>query len=132
LIIGALLTAVTPGRAHRLWALLAPLVALYVIWTFPAEGRIVQHWLDYDLVLAQFNLPTKAFATIFAIMAFAGGLFAYNQDRRVELAGALLYAGSAIGVTFAGDLITLFLFWEVMAIGSTLVVWAGNSEASRL
>ena len=132
LIIGALLTAVTPGRAHRLWALLAPLVALYVIWTFPAEGRIVQHWLDYDLVLAQFNLPTKAFATIFAIMAFAGGLFAFNQDRRVELSGALLYAGSAIGVTFAGDLITLFLFWEVMAIGSTLVVWAGNSEASRL
>src|SRR5690606_26643304 len=85
-----------------------------------------------DLVLAQFNLPTKAFATIFALMAFAGALFAYNQDRRVELSGAMLYAGSAIGVTFAGDLITLFLFWEVMAIGSTLVVWSANTEAARL
>lgn len=132
LIIGALLLAITPGRAHKAWSLIAPLVALAAIWLFPENGRIVYHWLDYDLVLAQFNLPTKAFATIFALMAFAGSLFALNQDRRVELAGAMLYAGSAIGVTFAGDLITLFLFWEVMAIGSTIVVWAGNSEAARL
>ncbi|PRQ07926.1 Na(+)/H(+) antiporter subunit D [Enhygromyxa salina] len=131
LIIGALLTAVTPGKAHKAWSLLAPLVALAVIWTFPDNGRIVQHWLDYDLVLAQFNLPTKAFATIFALMAFGGALFALNQDRRVELSGAMLYAGAAIGVTFAGDLITLFMFWEVMALGSTLVVWAGNTEAAR-
>jgi len=132
LIIGALLIAVTPGRAYKAWSLIAPLFALAAIWLFPEHGRISVHWLDYDLVLAQFNLPTKAFATIFALMAFAGALFALNQDRRVELAGAMLYAGSAIGVTFAGDLITLFLFWEVMAVGSTIVVWAGNTEAARL
>jgi multicomponent Na+:H+ antiporter subunit D len=132
LLMGALLTAITPGRAHKHWSWIASLAALAAIWTFPAHGRIVDEWLGYELILAQFNLPTKAFATIFAIMSFAGGLFAFNQDRRVELTGALLYAGSAIGVTFAGDLITMFLFWEVMAIGSTLVVWAGNTEAARL
>jgi multicomponent Na+:H+ antiporter subunit D len=132
LILGALLTAVTPGRAHKAWALLAPLAGLVAIWMFPADGRIVEHWLDYDLVLAQLNLPTKAFATIFALMALVGGLYAYESASRTELAAALLYAGSAIGVTFAGDLLTLFMFWEVMAVGSTLVVWAGGSESSRL
>jgi multicomponent Na+:H+ antiporter subunit D len=132
LILGALLTGVTPGRAHKAWALLAPLAGLAAIWLFPADGRIVEHWLDYDLVLAQFNLPTKAFATIFALMALVGGLYAYESASRTELTAALLYAGSAIGVTFAGDLLTLFMFWEVMAIGSTLVVWAGGSERSRL
>jgi multicomponent Na+:H+ antiporter subunit D len=50
-------------------------------------------------------------------MAFAGALFALNQARTVELAAAFVYAGSAIGVAFAGDLITLFIWWEVMAIG---------------
>lgn len=132
LILGALLTAVTPGRAHKLWAILAPLAGLAAIWTFPAEGRIVQHWLDYDLVLAQFNLPTKAFATVFALMALVGGLYAQSSASRLELSAALLYAGSAIGVTFAGDLLSLFMFWEVMAIGSTLVVWSGGSERSHL
>jgi multicomponent Na+:H+ antiporter subunit D len=132
LILGALLIALTPGKGYKGWALLAPLAALAAIWMFPAEGRIVHHWLDYDLIIAQFNRPTKAFATIFALMAFAGALFAHNQDRKLELAGAMLYAGSAIGVTFAGDLITMFLFWEVMAIGSTLVVWSANTEGARL
>ena len=132
LIAGALLTAAWPGKPHKAWSLIAPLLTLAAIWLFPENGRIVETWLGYDLVLAQFNLPTKAFATIFALMAFSGALFALNQDRRVELAGAMLYAGSAIGVTFAGDLLTLFMFWELMAIGSTVVVWAGNSEAARL
>ena len=130
MIVGALLTALTPGKAHKAWSLITPLLALAAVWLFPEDSRIVYHWLDYDLVLAQFNLPTKAFATIFSLMAFAGSLFALNQDRRLELSGALLYAGAAVGVTFSGDLLTLFMFWEVMAIGSTLVVWAGNTEAA--
>jgi len=62
-------------------------------------------------------------------MAFAGGLFALNQRNVVELAAAFCYAGSAIGVTFAGDLLTVFIFWEVMAIASTLVVWSAGPSA---
>src|SRR5690606_19389242 len=48
----------------------------------------------------------------------------------LELAAAFLYAGSAIGVTFAGDLITLFIFWELMAVGSTVVIWAAGTESA--
>ncbi|NVB42418.1 Na(+)/H(+) antiporter subunit D [Pseudenhygromyxa sp. WMMC2535] len=131
LIVGALLIASSPGKLHKMWSLVAPLVTLAVIWMFPTDQRLAFEWLDYRLIVAQVNLPTRAFATIFSIMAFAGALFAYNQDRRVELSGAMLYAGSAIGVTFAGDLMTLFIFWELMAIGSTVVVWAGGGEAAR-
>ncbi|MEE8202873.1 MAG: Na(+)/H(+) antiporter subunit D, partial [Alphaproteobacteria bacterium] len=72
----------------------------------------------------------RLFATAFAVMAFAGGLFAMGQARAVELSAAFVYAGSAICITFAGDLVTLFVFWEVMAIGSTLVVWSAGTEAA--
>jgi multicomponent Na+:H+ antiporter subunit D len=34
-------------------------------------------------------------------------------------------------VSFAGDLITLFIWWEMMAIFSTIVVWCGGTEAAR-
>lgn len=127
MLIGALVIAASPNKLYKPISLLAPLMTLACIWLFP-EHRLGFDWLEYKLIVAQFNLPTKAFATIFATMAFAGALFAYNQDRKVELAGAMLYAGSAVGVTFAGDLITLFLFWEVMAIGSTLVIWSAFDE----
>ena len=41
---------------------------------------------------------------------------------------AFVYAGSAIGVALAGDLVTLFVFWELMAIGSTLVLWSAATR----
>lgn len=61
-------------------------------------------------------------------MTFAGSLYALKQERVLELAAVFAYAGSAIGVVFAGDLISLFIFWEMMALASTLVVLsAGNA-----
>jgi multicomponent Na+:H+ antiporter subunit D len=36
----------------------------------------------------------------------------------------LIYAGSAVGAVFAGDLITLFIFWELLVISSVFLVWA--------
>jgi len=51
---------------------------------------------------------------------------------RVEVPAAFVYAGSAIGVALAGDLITVFAFWELMAVGSTLVLWShGRDTAYR-
>jgi multicomponent Na+:H+ antiporter subunit D len=63
-------------------------------------------------------------------MAFGGALFGLNQASRLELPAALLYAASAIGVAFAGDLISVFVFWELMAVASTLVLWSAGTLAS--
>lgn len=83
-----------------------------------------------SLQLMQLNAPTRIFATIFSLMACMGLLFALNQGRPVELCGALLYAGAAICVTYVGDLLSLFIFWELMAVGSTLVVLDGGQNKS--
>jgi multicomponent Na+:H+ antiporter subunit D len=64
-------------------------------------------------------------------MAFTGGLYAYRQARWYELAAAYAYGAGAIGVSFAGDLISLFLFWELMALFSTVVVWCGGTPGAR-
>jgi multicomponent Na+:H+ antiporter subunit D len=63
-------------------------------------------------------------------MAFAGGLYSLRQQRTAELAMAYVYAGSALGVVFAGDLVTVFVFWELMAVASTLVIWM-NGDGAR-
>ena len=48
----------------------------------------------------------------------------------LELVAGFVYAGSAIGVVLAGDLISLFLFWEFMALASTVVVLSVGGNLS--
>ena len=40
----------------------------------------------------------------------------------------MLYAGSALGAVFAGDLLTLFLFWEMLALTSVFLIFARRTE----
>jgi multicomponent Na+:H+ antiporter subunit D len=114
------------GRARQGLLLAAPLVALVLLWITP-DG-LYGRWpfLGIDVTVVRLDRLSRLFATVFAIMAFAGALYALVQANRLELPAAFVYAGSAIGAVLAGDLVTLFVFWEVMAIGSTLVLWAGG------
>ena len=43
----------------------------------------------------------------------------------------MLYVGSSLGVVFAGDLFTLLVFWELMAVSSVGLIWARRTPASR-
>lgn len=129
LIFGGLLLPLLQARLRALAILALPLVTLYLIWLVPDGVALRAPFLGYELQLLKGDALSRLFATIFAIMAFAGGLFALNQRKVVELAAAFCYAGSAIGVTFAGDLLTVFIFWELMAIASTLVVWSAGPSA---
>ena len=130
LIAAAALLASTRGGLRAAIALAAPLAALYFAWTAP-EGRIASvAWLGMELVPYAVDKLSRLFAIIFSLMALAGALFALNQERRLELAAAFFYAGSAIGVALAGDLVSVFVFWELMAIGSTLVIWSAATPAA--
>ena len=129
LILGGLILPLLTQKQRQFALLILPLAALYLVWRTPDGPALTTSFLGYDLTLVRGDALSRLFATIFAIMAFAGGLFALNQNRVVELAAAYCYAGAAIGVAFAGDLLTLFIFWEVMAIASTVVVWSGGPAA---
>lgn len=129
LIIGGLILPLLPVRLRGFTILALPLVTLLLVWQVPDGAALRMPFLGYELTMVKGDALSRLFATVFAIMAFAGGLFALNQNRVVELAAAFCYAGSAIGVVFAGDLISLFIFWELMAIASTLVVWSAGPSA---
>ncbi len=131
LIVAGLVLPLLRGPARSAVMLASPLVLLAIIWSLPADYSAVVNWLGYELTPVRIDVLSRLFATVFAVMAFAGGLFALNQDNTVELAAAFVYGGAAIGVVFAGDLISVFIFWEIMAIGSTMVVWAGGKSAYR-
>ncbi len=130
LIVGGLLLAFLRGTPFKLATLILPVISMWAVWATP-ETPVTLEYLDYSLTIVQRNPPTMVFGTIFSLMAFGGAVFAWNQDRPLEMPAAFAYAGSAIGVVFAGDLFTMFAFWELMAIGSTLVIWAKDTEEAH-
>lgn len=132
LMVGALLITPLRGRWRDVLALGVPLVALFLVWQWP-EGSYGQAiFLDQELTILRIDALARLFALIFALALLGGALYALRQPQRSELPAAFVYAGGAIGAVMAGDLITLFLCWEVMALASTLVLWsAGGSRAYR-
>ncbi|HSM42349.1 MAG TPA: Na(+)/H(+) antiporter subunit D [Afifellaceae bacterium] len=118
-----------PAASRMAVILLAPVATLTLVWQLPDGAILATTYLDYEIIPVSVDALSRLFAIVFCIMAFAGGLFSLRQEKLGELAAAFIYAGSAIGVVFAGDLITVFVFWELMAIASTVVVWMGGASA---
>jgi multicomponent Na+:H+ antiporter subunit D len=131
LILGALLIAVARPGMRPVIVLAAPLLTLWAIWQLPDGVLMTVRFLGYPIELVEASPVRRLFATAFAIMAFAGGLFGLRQAKWQETAASYAYAAGAIGVSFAGDLITFFLFWEFMALFSTVVIWCGGTDRAR-
>ncbi|KHF25807.1 Na(+)/H(+) antiporter subunit D [Solemya velum gill symbiont] len=130
MILGAFLIPFVSDARRSLLVMSLPILTLALVWLLPDGSNLQIGFLDYSLDPVRSSTEGRLFATIFSIMAFAGGLYALKQARTIELTAAFVYAGAAVGVTFAGDLITLFIFWEIMALGSTLVIWAAGTHSA--
>ncbi len=131
LMLGGLLVAVTRGAARTAVILLAPLATLWAAWNVPDGVVFDVAFLDYRIEPLEGSPVRRLFALIFALMALVGGLYAYRLAKWWEISAAFFYAAGAIGVCFSGDLISLFLFWELMALFSTVVVWCGGTTGAR-
>ena len=131
LIGGAALLPLVPPRLRSSFSLLLPALALFLLLFYGRDLNASLSFLHYQLqpVIAGNGLSIP-FGYVMAIMAFIGGLYAFHlKDIRQQMA-ALLYAGSSLGVVFAGDLFTLFVFWEGMALASAYLIFARGTERS--
>lgn len=131
MIAAAILIGPLKGHFRSFVLLAAPLLTLWAIWQVPDGVVTTMPFLNYTIQPVEGGALRRLFATVFAIMAFVGGLYAFRVARWYELAAGYAYAAGAIGVSFAGDLITLFVFWELMALFSTVVIWCGGTPAAR-
>ncbi len=125
---GALLLWVLPLRGRQALILLVPAAAFATITQLPHGTFYGYELFGFDLTLLRVDKLSKAFGYIFTINAFACFLFALHLKNRYEHTAALAYIGAALGAVFAGDLISLYLFWEVMAITSTFLVLARKTQ----
>ncbi len=128
---GALALPILP-RALRGWAfLLPPIGALWLLWGLAEGASVTMPFLLWEIEPLRVDRLSLLFGWVFSIAALAGGVFALHLRDTGQQVAALLYAGSTLGVVFAGDLFTLLVFWEVMAVTSAYLVWARRTPESH-
>ena len=151
--VGAVVIAFTRGTARKVLILAIPLIGGLNLWFGVEPGLHLQFdLLGYTLTPYRADKLSLLFGYLFHLAAFLGFVYALhlgdgapegsvagevgeedivgNASAGLQHVAAMVYAGSALGAVFAGDFITLFIFWELLAISSVFLVWARKSERS--
>ncbi len=125
-IIASLLIPLLKNRIRNAYLLAIPILAFFDLLSMRSGEFYTIQFLGYKLVLARIDELSMVFGYVFVIMAFAGVLYALHSKNNFEFFSAFLYIGSSLGVVFAGDLVSLYIFWEIMAISSVFLIWLNN------
>jgi multicomponent Na+:H+ antiporter subunit D len=131
IIFAGLIAAVVPNNYVRKGlALLAPVLAGLCWYSLEIGTYGVIDFGGFTLETLRFDEYSRIWSLIFIIAAFLNGLYGLHEKDRVTDAAGLIYAGGALGAVFAGDLMTLFLFWELTAISSVFLIWSARNKAA--
>ena len=127
MLVGALLFPALRGRLRQVWLLLLPLVSFAHLLSL---GEVTQQLeiFDYTLTPVRIDGLSLVWGYVFHLAAFLSAIFALHLKDSWQHAAAMAYAGSAIGGVFAGDLITLFIYWEATALTSVFLIWARHDH----
>ena len=136
----------SPGIFQMLAALLVPLIAaglwrnVYMAgipvvafwWTLgltPGDNLTIEIF-DLTLIVMRIDDLSLIFAYIFQIATLISIVYAWHIRDTVQQVAGLIYSGAAIAAVFAGDLVTLFVMWELTALASVFLIWARRDAAS--
>ncbi len=106
-----------------------PLIAFLSVLATPEGTYGLFSLMGADMVFGRVDRLSLLFGTVFTLTTFIGMVYALHVNQKGEIISAFIYAGSALGAVFAGDLLSLFLFWEIMAFSSVFLVWYAGPSA---
>ena len=130
MILGAALVPVLPHMIRQIWMLVLIAASAYQCWHIDPGVHFTASVIGFDLILVRAEAITRPFALVFHIAAALNVIYAMHEDSRMTAATGLAYAGAAIAALFAGDFITLFIYWELTAFTSVFLILAGRNPRS--
>ena len=126
--IGSLLAVCLPRVLRKCLTVALPLLSFWhLVGGLPLGTLSDFWWFGQVLHPVRVDQLSLVWASLFHFAAFVAAIYGWQENDRWHDAAAALYAGSAIAATTAGDLLSLFVFWELTAVSSALLVWRGSS-----
>jgi multicomponent Na+:H+ antiporter subunit D len=129
-ILGAMLIPLLKGKLKQFYLLFVPTLAFLDIIHLNQGTSWVYHFLGYDLIFCKVDRLSLVVGYIFIIIGFLAILYSLHVKEDGQHVAAFLYVGSSLGVVFAGDYFSLFVFWEIMAVSSVFLVWYQKEKNS--
>jgi multicomponent Na+:H+ antiporter subunit D len=123
LILGAILLPLVPARLKKGVLLLVPALAFLRTLTLHSGTFGEAHFLDWVLIFGRVDSLSLVFGYVLSLMCIIGTLYGLHVQDDGQHVAAWLYAGGSLGAVYAGDFLTLFLFWELMAFSSVFLIW---------
>ena len=112
--VGAIFVLLTRGVLRSIVLLIIPIIGAANLLAM-GEGVHLQATLfDYSLTVVRADKLSLLFGYLFHLAAFIGVIFSLHVRDTVQHVSGVLYAGSALGAVFAGDMITLFVFIAII------------------
>ncbi|WOS61629.1 Na(+)/H(+) antiporter subunit D [Sinorhizobium fredii] len=127
-ILGAVPIPFLNGSIRKAYLLLIPVLAILAVLAMQPGSYGAAQFIGQDILIAKVDKLSIVFATVFTLMALIGMVYALHLTEAGQHVAAFVYVGSALGVVFAGDYLTLYLFWEGMAFASAYLVFAQGGE----
>ena len=132
LLAAAALLPLVPVAWRSAWSIVAVLVGIANLMLLPDGVGWTVQLMGLELAPLHVDELSFLFGLLFHIAGLIGIIFAWHVRSLVEQSSSLVYASSALGAVFAGDMITLFVFWEMMAVSSVFLILArGTERATR-
>ena len=129
MIVGALLIPFLPHIIRQIYMMVLILVSAYALTLgFGIHSKI--EIMDIQFIIFQSDTLTLPFAIIFHIAAILNVIYgAHEKDWNQHIA-IMSYSGAAIAAVHAGDLLTLFVWWEATAFTSVFLILASKTQRS--
>jgi multicomponent Na+:H+ antiporter subunit D len=130
-LLGALLIPlIRPRVLKQVYLLLIAVITFADILLLKPGTSWVYKFLEYELIFARVDRLSLCVGYVFVIIGFLAILYALHVKEDGQHVAAFMYVGSSLGVVFAGDLFTIFFFWEIMAATSVFLIWYSRSKES--
>lgn len=131
ILLGAFAVPLLHPSLRRAWVLAIPVVSfVQLFWVYPVGHVVESEFFGQSLMPIRVDKLSLVWGYVFHVAAILAAVYSIRVCNRVEHFVAMVYVGASIGAIFAGDLLTLFVYWELTALSSMFLIWAGGSPGS--
>ncbi len=130
LLLGALIIPLLKGVAQQSYRIALALVFIFLVFqtSIGIHGQFEVNGLE--IITGRADKLSLVFAYVFSLITLIATIYSLHVKDNIQHVTAFIYAAAATGVAFAGDLITLYVFWEMMMLASVWLIWRRQSATS--